>query len=164
MPKLGACQGVNVSEQSQSFVENVSFRDCGPETFAQPQEQPIPLDSQELYSSQSRADDEATSVGPGAHLQEHVQTSGSPACERFNTSEWFSQQNKDRSLADVTPEISAQPRDHAYLHSPTEQKDAAIDNDSWHTQPTLPWCKPWSKCPEDPQESFWLILCRCSVA
>ena len=144
-------QNANVIEQSRSFVEVVNFEDYGSETFAQPREEPIPADSQELYSSQIELHNETAGSCATTHLQQHLQTSGSPTHERFSTSACISRQDIQRSLADAIPETSPQRQDRAYLHALTLQNDVAVSNDSWQTQPTLPWCPSWSKCCENLQ-------------
>ncbi|KAF2622883.1 hypothetical protein BU25DRAFT_462510 [Macroventuria anomochaeta] len=131
-------------EQNQSIVENHSFRDHDAETFAQPQPEPILADSQDLYSSQIGSDDDTTNSHAATHLREHLQVSGSSMRERFSTFGWISRQDQQRSFAALTPETSPRRQPHSQDDAPIVQNDTATNNDSWQTQPTLPWCPPWN--------------------
>ncbi|KAF3033624.1 hypothetical protein E8E12_002666 [Didymella heteroderae] len=119
-----------------SFVENRSFQDPGPETFAQPQPEPILADSQDLYSSQLGPDDGKLTSIVAAHLQEQLQDSRDEARERFSTSSWIARQDQQAPVADLRSEGVQQQRG--------VQEAADNTNASWQTQATIPWCPPWN--------------------
>ncbi|KAJ8106396.1 hypothetical protein OPT61_g9564 [Boeremia exigua] len=110
--------------QNPSFTGNGSFQDPDSGPFAQPHSEPIPIDSQDLHSSQSAPDNDATSHA-AVHLQEHLQIGGSSARERFSTSGWIVNQEQRVSAAALPQQHNSPPK-------------TVGNNESWQTQPTLP--------------------------
>lgn len=139
----GGCELLR-NEQSQSFVETGSFQYRESETFAQPRSEPIPADSQELDSSQLEDENNFNSYAV-AHLLD-IQPTGSFTRERFSASQWIARQDQKGSDKGSKPINPPRELDQPHDILPTVQNDTAA-NSSWETQPTIPWCPPWSKPP-----------------
>ncbi|KZM26093.1 hypothetical protein ST47_g2755 [Ascochyta rabiei] len=128
-------------EQSASFVDNGSLQphDSGP--FAQPRPEPILADSQDFDSSQARPDEE--DFHAAAHIQE-LQGGSVAVRERFSTSQWISRQAFQRPVIALTPDTSPRRPDYPHGSPSMVPNDAAINNNSWQTQPTMPWFPSWN--------------------
>ncbi|KAH6644241.1 hypothetical protein C7974DRAFT_419759 [Boeremia exigua] len=137
--KRGDSKGSQIYQsQNQSVAGIGSFQDHSPEVCAQPQSSPILADSQELYSSHSTHNDDATSHTT-AHLQEHLQTEKNLAGQHSSTL------MRQRQRSALTPEASPRQAD-----ASTSQKNAG-KNISWQTQPTQPW---FPSCNGAPSATF----------